>query len=160
MLAQISVNKLIKWDILNYNQLSKTISLSSDGTKFQFSSGGLFQLSFGLFQNPKQTVEILLNNKIIAKSKQGTLTMIKRGNRNFKDFEENFENNPLSSNKLFLGNSQEKQVQNNRKNEMGKFLGLTFQDYLIVEFGSWIGVRLVGNKGIESSEAFIRILKI
>lgn len=157
----MSNEKLIKWDILNYNQLSKVVSLSADGSKFQFISGGLFKISFGLFQLPKQSIEILLNNKVIATSVKGKLSMVKWGDHGTTVL--NNENEPINGHFQPFGNENStlfKKTVSKQSKELHRILGFTFEDYLIIEFGSWIGIRLIGNSEPMSAEAFIRILKM
>jgi hypothetical protein len=141
--------------------MAKVVALSPDGSKFQFISGGLFKISFGLFQVPDQSIEILMNNKVIATSVKGKLSMLKWGDQG--PILQNIENSQRNGNVRFsgsLGSKLKAKTVYKQSNELFKVMGYTFEDYLIVEFGSWIGIRLVGSSEPGSAEAFIRILKV
>jgi hypothetical protein len=126
--------------------MSKVVCLSTDGVKFQFSSGGLFQINFGVFQLPKYPIEILVNNSVIAKSVKGRATMLKIGDEVNSDF------SSIAQNKENLKRNGEKR--------MKQMMGVTFQDYLVIEFGTWIGVRFTEHVPISNAQAFIKIVKI
>ena len=148
---------------MNYNQLGKVVSLSPDGSRFQFISGGLFQLSFGLFQKPKQQIEILLNNNVIASNAKNNLKMVKVGNQSMRKYQSGSENSHLKLNVQILKENRENNKlgkENKKLKDKMKYIGVTFEDYYIIEFGSWLGVRLMAEPETLGAEAFIRIVKI
>ena len=144
----MSKDGFVKWDILNYNELRKVVSLSPDGMKFQFSSGGLFQLNFGVFQIAKNSVEILVNNSVIAKGFAGKARMIKVGDATGDN----------SIGRKSIG--KENREGNGMDAKVNRIVGVTFQDYLFVEFGSWIGVRFARGVDVTKAQAFIKIVKV